>query len=245
MILQAALNGGRTLAEYPNLPITPKQLADESKRVIGAVAVTIHFHVRGVDGRQSLLPEDVSRALTAIRAACPDVGLGISTTWEIVGDRTRRYQLVSQWTVLPDYVSVNLHEEGSLELIELLLAKGIGIEAGLLNAEAAERLHQSGFGNDCLRILIEPLEDNLPDALVNIQAIETVLDKAQLKPSRLLHGSDATAWDVFYDAVARGYDTRIGFEDVLSLPDGTSVENNAALIKAALDHIKATEKKSN
>jgi uncharacterized protein (DUF849 family) len=239
IVLQAAINGGRTLDEHPNLPVTPEQLAAECKRVIEAGAVTIHFHVRQADGRQSIMPEDVSRVLTAVRTSCPNVGLGISTTWDIAGDRAKRYQLVSQWTVLPDYVSVNLHEDGSLELIELLLSKGIGIEAGLKDAEAAERLYQSGFGNDCLRILLEPLEENLANARVNIQAIEAVLDQAQLKPQRLLHGTDATAWDVFYDAVARGYDTRIGFEDVLTLPDGTAAENNAVLIEFADDYMKA------
>ncbi len=239
MLLQAALNGCRTPTEHPHIPVTPEQLATDCKQVIEAGAVTIHFHVRQADGSQSLMPEDVSRALTTIRAACPDVGLGISTTWEIVGDRALRYQLVSQWAVLPDYVSVNIHEEGSLELIELLLAKGIGIEAGLMNAEAAERLHQSGLGDNCLRILIEPLEDNLAAARANIQAIEAILDAANLKPPRLLHGTDATAWDVFYDAVARGYNTRIGFEDMLTLPDGTAVEGNAQMIEVAFDYIKA------
>ena len=239
MLLQAALNGGRSRSEHPNLPVSPEHIAIEVKRVIDAGADTVHFHVRRTDGKQSLMTKDVGQVLRVVRSACPDVALGISTTWEIVAVRALRYQLVSQWTVLPDYVSVNIHEEGSLELIEMLLSRGIGIEAGVWSSEAAKRLYQSGFGNDCLRILIEPPEDNLTDARANIQTIESVLDQAHLKPPRLLHGTDSTAWDVFYDAVARGYDTRIGFEDMLSLPDGAAVGSNGELIQFASDYMKA------
>ena len=35
------------------------------------------------------------------------------------------------------------------------------------------------------------------------------------------------------DDVARGYDTRIGFEDVLTLPDGMCADGNASLVAAA------------
>jgi uncharacterized protein (DUF849 family) len=35
------------------------------------------------------------------------------------------------------------------------------------------------------------------------------------------------------EAVARGYGTRIGFEDTLTLPDGSMAASNAALIAEA------------
>jgi hypothetical protein len=47
------------------------------------------------------------------------------------------------------------------------------------------------------------------------------LDGAKLKMVRLLQGGNVKAWELVKVAVARGYDTRIGFEDVLTLPDGT------------------------
>jgi uncharacterized protein (DUF849 family) len=34
-------------------------------------------------------------------------------------------------------------------------------------------------------------------------------------------------------AATRGYDTRTGFEDTLTLPDGARAESNAALVTAA------------
>jgi uncharacterized protein (DUF849 family) len=49
----------------------------------------------------------------------------------------------------------------------------------------------------------------------------------------LLHGENAKAWELVKVPVARGYDTRIGFEDVLTLPDGTYADRNALLIANA------------
>ena len=241
MLLQAALNGNRTPSEHPNVPVAPEQIVVEVRRVIEAGADTVHFHVRQTDGSQSLMPEDVSRTLSMVRAVCPDVALGISTSVSIVPDSKLRHQLVSQWTVLPDYVSVNIHEEGSLELIELLLSKGIGIEAGVWNSAAAQQLLSSGLVDDCLRILIEATEDDVSDARANVQAVQAVFKAAHLKTPCLLHGENAPAWTIFEDAITQGYDTRVGFEDMLTLPDGTAVESNAALIQFAFDHMQATK----
>jgi uncharacterized protein (DUF849 family) len=35
------------------------------------------------------------------------------------------------------------------------------------------------------------------------------------------------------EAAARGYDSRVGFEDTLELPDGTLAPNNAVLVAEA------------
>jgi uncharacterized protein (DUF849 family) len=75
----------------------------------------------------------------------------------------------------------------------------------------------------------------LPDhwKLSDLELIEAVLNRVKLKLPRLLHGENVTAWELVKVAVSRGYDTRIGFEDVLTLPDGTLADGNASLIAAA------------
>jgi uncharacterized protein (DUF849 family) len=50
---------------------------------------------------------------------------------------------------------------------------------------------------------------------------------------RLLHGLDKTKWPLFRQAVSLGLDTRIGFEDGASLPNGETAKDNASLIAAA------------
>ena len=56
----------------------------------------------------------------------------------------------------------------------------------------------------------------------------------QAPPSRLLHGVGASAWEFVALAAERGYDTRTGLEDTLTMPDGSIAENNAGLVAAAL-----------
>jgi uncharacterized protein (DUF849 family) len=61
-----------------------------------------------------------------------------------------------------------------------------------------------------------------------------VLDRAGVKIPRLLHGLNGTAWDLIDAAVKRGYDTRIGFEDTLLLPNGAQAASNVALVTEAV-----------
>lgn len=155
----------------------------------------------------------------------------MSTGAWIAADASRRLSLVAAWKVCPDFASVNLHEEGATQLIRLLLDRGIGVEAGVWNGRAAETFRRSGLARECLRVLIEPAEDG-GDVMTNVTQIETGLGPAPR--SRLLHGLDASAWTLVALAAERGYDTRTGFEDTLTLPDGAVAESNAALIAAAL-----------
>ena len=70
-------------------------------------------------------------------------------------------------------------------------------------------------------------------AIASADAMVAVLDKAGVKAPRLLHGSNATAWGVIDEAARRGYDTRAGLEDVLTLPDGRQAPDNAAIVAEA------------
>jgi len=85
----------------------------------------------------------------------------------------------------------------------------------------------------CLRVLIEPMEEAVVRAMWMVDSIETVLARGRVTLPRVLHGMDATAWPILDEAVARSYDTRVGFEDVLAMPDGTIAASNAALVAEA------------
>lgn len=232
-LLQAALNGARRREEHPSLPITSSELAEAAAKSVAAGAVSIHLHVRDTRGAESLAPEDVARALGALRAAIPGIPIGVSTGAWIVPQTDQRHRLVSSWTTLPDFASVNFDEPGSELLASLLLSKGIGVEAGTANATAAERLAQSGLAGNCLRALVEPQAQELPTALATVRDIESILSKAGVALPWLLHGVDRTAWPLIAEAAARGHGTRVGFEDTLTLPDGSMAESNAVLVHEA------------
>ncbi len=232
-LLQAALNGARRREEHPALPVTSAELADAAAKAVAAGAMAIHVHVRDTRGLESLAGEDVSRSLGALRATIPGVPLGVSTGAWILPHTERRHQTVAAWGAQPDFASVNFDEPGAELLAALLLSKGVGIEAGVANTTAAARLAHSGLATRCLRALVEPQAQELPTALATVRDIESILTSAGITLPWLLHGVDRTAWPLIAEAAARGHGTRVGFEDTLTLPDGSMAESNAVLVQEA------------
>ena len=230
-MIQACLNGPRRPGEHPALPITPEQLAADARAVVEAGARSLHIHVRGPDGAESLEPAHVAAVLTAVRAAAPGIEISLSTGLWITGDDVAaRHAMVAAWTELPELVSLNLSEAGWEELALLLGERGIGIEAGLAALEDADTLAESELRP--VRVLAEVEAD---DAVAAAAEIDAVLDRAGVAAPRLHHGYGLATWAVLRAAQARGHDVRVGLEDVLELPDGAPAGSNAELVRYCLN----------
>ena len=156
MLIEVALNGGRTRAEHSHVPCSPQELAAAAKEAVAAGAGAAHFHVRAADERESLDADDVARAVSAVRAAIPGVPFGVSTGLWMVRDARERQEKVAAWKTLPDFASVNFNEEGGIALAEMLLAKGMGVEAGMGSVLATEKFLESGLAGRCRWVLLEP-----------------------------------------------------------------------------------------
>jgi uncharacterized protein (DUF849 family) len=231
MLLQATLNGGLLTTDHPVVPITAAQLADDAEACAEAGARAFHLHPRAAGGAETLEPAVIDVVVDMVRGR---VGLpvGVSTGAWIEPDPARRVELVSAWH-RPDYASVNLGEDGALEVMRALLGSGIGIEAGVWTVWDAELLVSSGLADQIERVLIEITDGVLADALPLARAIHAVLDRGSVRAPRLQHGDGETTWVLIADAVQRGWDTRVGFEDCLLLPDGVRARCNADLVRAA------------
>ncbi|HEU5237830.1 MAG TPA: 3-keto-5-aminohexanoate cleavage protein, partial [Pyrinomonadaceae bacterium] len=227
------INGGRSKRDHPLVPVTADEQAAAVIECLAAGASAIHLHVRSTSGDESLAAVDVAHTLRAVRIAAPGVQVGVSTGEWIVPDPSLRLKAITGWTELPDFASVNFNEDGAFEIAQLLISRGVAIEAGLCDAGAAAKLLNSTLAQRCMRILLEPQEQQLERARGMVKAIESSLDRAGIELPRLLHGTEATAWDVLREAIKRGYDTRIGFEDTLLLPDGAVAATNAELVSEA------------
>src|SRR6266700_3953633 len=101
-------------------------------------------------------------AARAIREACPGIPVGFSTGAWITGDHLRRMELIRSWVERPDFASVNFSESGAIELCELLLRIGIGIEAGISTVADAALFLDSGRARHVERVLVEPGEESDP-----------------------------------------------------------------------------------
>jgi len=233
MLIEVALNGGRTRAEHPHVPCSADEMAAAAKEAVAAGAGAAHFHVRGADERESLDADHVARAVAAVRAAIPGVPFGVSTGLWMVRDARERHEKVAAWKTFPDFASVNFNEEGGIALAELLLSKGMGVEAGMGSVLATEKFLESKLAPRCRWVLLEPEQQEMAAALAVVEQIEALLRGAGIALPIILHGLNGTAWDFIEVAARRGYGTRIGLEDVLTLPDGNQAKGNGALVAEA------------
>ena len=232
-MIKAAINGSRTKQHHARLPFTAEQAAHESSRCIAVGAEAIHVHVWAKQVKESLHPDDVTHFLKTIRHVNPEVPIGISTGAWIEPSLQKRLELIANWGTLPDFVSLNFDEEYVEQVADVLLEKRVGIEAGIANVTAAKTLAAWPKRNLCLRILLEPEAKTVKAAKAQVEEIETVLDKQNMTLPRLLHGHEDTTWPMLELAAECGYDTRIGFEDSIYLPDGRVAKTNEQLVKAA------------
>jgi uncharacterized protein (DUF849 family) len=232
-MLQVAINGDRFKADHPNVPVSEAEVVRDVRECLAAGAQEFHIHVRDADGNPTIDPGYVDRTVLAARTAGAQAA-GVTTVADIEPDLQRRLTLVSEWTQ-PAYSSVNLCEDGAVDVMRALLRAGIGIEAGVWTPQDAEALVNSGLGDRVTRILVEPGEAQagIADAIAMVSAIHEILDRAGLSAPRLQHGDEGITWIMIEDAVRRGCDTRVGFEDTLYLPDGRPAASNAELVTAA------------
>jgi uncharacterized protein (DUF849 family) len=226
-MLKACLNGDRTRADHPAVPITPDELGRAAAGAVAAGADALHIHPRGTDGLETLVYADTHAALVAVRRDCPGVPVGVSTREGIVPDLDERLRLIASWEPGPDFASVNFHEEGAETVADLLVERGIGVEAGLFTPDAARKY--VAWAVPVTRVLVEAIPGISPgkDGVAAAQAVLDQLPTGQV----LVHGENEWAWPVLRWAQGRGYDLRVGLEDILTGPDGQVVASNADLLR--------------
>lgn len=235
MLLKACLNGSRLPGEHPALPVTATELARDVVRVVGAGAGAVHLHVKDAQGRDTLSAAELAAVLVAVRDSAPTLPIGVSTGAWMMPDPDDRVVAIRSWRMLPDFASVNWHEDGADDVAASLLELGVGVEAGLWHGDAVAAWLRSPHRDRCCRVLLE-----LPDGLDEV-ATETATEGlvrllAVLRgdsPPVLLHGEGTSCWPALRCAVRRGLALRIGLEDVLELPDGSPAPDNATLVRAA------------
>lgn len=229
-LLQAALNGDRV---HPAAPRTPESIAAEAAAAVAAGARSLHLHPYGTDGRQTFDATTCAQTIQQVRTACPGVPISLSTSADVEPDPTQRLRLIAAWTVMPDLVTANQGEDGILDVCELLLSRGVGIEAGLLSLGDAQRFVAAGIASRCTRAMVEPLDANAADAIAHAEAIENTLLAAGITLEQVHHGDGIASWAVNLRAVPRGHGIRTGLEDTPVLPDGREAQGNADLVAAA------------
>ncbi len=68
MLVKACLNGSRHRHDHDAVPISPAELATDTRRVVGAGAAAVHVHPRQEGGSETLDPGPCAEAIREIRA---------------------------------------------------------------------------------------------------------------------------------------------------------------------------------
>ncbi len=237
-VLQAVLNGSRPEDAHPALPIVPRHLARDARAVAEQGVSSVHIHPRDPEGMETLDPAYVGDAVAAIRQEVPGMEIGVPTGRWIQPDPDKRVEAVLAWGHLgigkPDVCSVNVHERGWERVCSAAESVGIGVELGVWTSGDAVTLRRSLPPRGTTRVLAESTVSDPSTAVAEGVRIMRALG-SDLGVPVLLHGEEGGAWPVLEYAMGLNIDTRIGFEDVLVLPDGWLATGNDNLVSKALE----------
>ena len=227
-MIQCALNGDYSRDDHPGVPVTLEQLVADAVACRAAGAESVHLHPRRAsDGAETLAADVHDAVVAAIRSVVPDLEISCSTQEDIdLGGARDRVAAVRAWKSPPDVVSLNLAEDGVIELGGMLLACGIGIEAGVFTLADADKLLAAPWASAIHRVLVEVIFEHEDAAAVELaRAIDARV--AVLERPRLWHGDARANWAVVDAGLAVGVDVRVGLEDTLIGRNGGRAPDNA------------------
>ncbi|MFF4449566.1 3-keto-5-aminohexanoate cleavage protein [Streptomyces sp. NPDC001502] len=225
-----SLNGSRSAADGPAVPMSPQALAESALAAVGAGAGEVLVHPRTPCGRESLSPRVIGPVLEVLRRTGVGVALSVPVSIAAEPEPVGRLERVASWTVLPDRAVVRFGQPGAAELAQALLARGVAVDAVVPLGGAAGPEPLAAF-------LAWPVRE---PGRVRLSAELAAADPALVAGLRalppvpvLLYGRDAAAWPVLRLAARCGTGVRTGVGDVTHLPDGRPARSNAELVTAA------------
>ena len=225
VLLEAALNGGRSPADHPAIPVSPAQLSAASRRGSPGRRRCRALSRSGMAMGGRAWPP---RTWPAQSPKCASTGVpfGVSTGAWIISDPARRLALSKSGRCFQTSCPSIFTKRGRRSLPPYFLGR-MWPRGRHGQPVGAERLVQSGLRKpmppDHVRA---PGAGNLPRRWRPSPRLRRFSTTAASRRPRLLHGVDATAWPLVDVARARGYGTRIGLEDTLTLPDGAIAPGN-------------------
>lgn len=250
-IITAALTGAVTpQSKNPNLPITPKEIAEDAIRVWKEGAAIVHLHMRTDEGKGTMDKERFRETVQRIRDNT-DLVINLTSSGETGASDERRMEHIIElkpelatfdagtFNWLPGKVFYNgpdfLRKLGRIMMENNVKPEIEVFDFGMLNA--AEYYQQK--------------EGILPPGSLHFQFCLGVIGQAKATPLNLsrmveLMPKDAT-WSAFgvgaghmpiiYTALALGGNVRVGLEDNIYYSKG-QLATNAMLVKRAADCIR-------
>lgn len=235
-MIKIALNGGKPKTENPNLPTSFEEYKKEIDWFQAHGLHDFHIHFRDPEGQDTLLQKYVQPQWEALKIACPGCRIGIGSPLLFGRTHEKRMEEISAWTWKPDYISLNIPEEGSNELAQLLIEKKVPIEYSCFTIDDALVFEKQGYADSTFRVLVEVSGEKDGQRTVDKAVqIYQYLDDRYPHLEYVIHGEDIYTWDVIHYAKAFHLNWRIGMEDISCDEHGHELTSNVALYRHALE----------
>lgn len=266
VILTCALTGVLTDPAQHHVPVTPAEMAAEARAAYNAGASIVHCHFRdqtpGMGRMPTWSPQICADIVAAIRAACPDIIINMTTG--IIGDDVEPVVQALQ-AVLPEMAALNA---GSLNYLK---ARENGqwawppmlFDNPVSKVQAfAEIMRKLGIVPECecfdtgiLRSVAMYQKVGLLEGPPNVSLVMGVASGMPAKRSwlpllldEMLPGTHwqvigigrQEVWDLHQATAELGGDLRTGLEDTFYLPNGDKATSNGQLVAALAKLAEAT-----
>ena len=245
-----APNGARKgKADHPALPMLPEELALCAQACAAEGATWLHLHVRDANGQHSLDPGHYREAIAAVRSR-----VGPSMLLQITTESAGRFGPEVQMAV----VDALAPEAASVAVRELFGAGSDPLAVATFLARAAQQRCALQYivydTTDLARLVTLAGAGHLPDTAPHVLfVLGNYVERRPGHPRELapLLAALPADWPwtvcafgpaeaacVTAAALAGGH-VRVGFENNLHEPDGRVAPDNAALVRQAVNRIRA------
>lgn len=245
MIVMSAPNGARKMpSDHPALPVTVSDIARTAAEVCEAGASMIHVHVRDKAGAHLLDADAYKQVTQAIRNEVGD-RLVVQITTEAVGRYSAAEQMKLVREVCPEAASLAVreivpdeaHEADAASLFKWMLDNRVAPQFIVYDAQDLKRFHglrDKGVVPFERAFLLFVLGRYTEPGLASARDLVDFLQVADRRDAwSVCAFQDLEHKATVLSAILGGH-TRVGFENNTLLPDGTTAENNAALVRSAV-----------
>lgn len=250
-IITAALTGQVTpKSKNPNLPITPKEIAEDAIRVWKEGAAIVHLHMRTDEGVGTMDKERFKETVQRIKDNT-DLVINLTSSGERQAPDERRIEHIVE--IKPEMASFDVGTfnwlPGGVFSNPAAFLRKLG--AALIENDVKPEIEVFDFGMINAAEYFQQKEGVLPAGSLHFQFCLGVLGQAKATPGNLarmveLMPKDAT-WSAFgigpghmpilFSALALGGNVRVGLEDNIYYSKGV-LASNSMLVKRAADCIR-------
>ncbi|MFK5997732.1 MAG: 3-keto-5-aminohexanoate cleavage protein [Rhodobacterales bacterium] len=244
--LMVAPNGARKQkTDHPALPLTIPQIAQCADECFQAGADALHLHVRENNGTHSLDPVIYQEALAAVHETVPAMPIQITT--ESAGIFDVKTQLHCLKSLLPDAASISIHEIARAPALAPSVygtchEAGTQVQHILYDTDDVARLRDwiaKGWIPATMNSVIFVLGKYQPVVLARPSDLQTFLDATKdMRLNWMVCAFGQHELACAREALKKGGNLRIGFENNIQLPNGSPAKSNAQTVALAATLIK-------